>query len=226
MLIIQTALERYVIAGGVMMIFLIPCLVLMIAFVIQSFLNLRPGRIAPKGFARLLHTARQNGGTEVVRQRLQSFDHSLAEIIRNVYEHLEFKPDADAAEVLRDEIESECDALLEQNSQLGVIYRITPLLGLLGTVFGMIQTFGDFTSSQNPDIQQLSAGINVALITTAWGLSIAIPAYIALYLLQRRISTYEQVILPREAAAALHAIIDRPISGSSARIVTPPREEY
>ncbi len=221
MLIIQTALERYVIAGGVMMIFLIPCLVLMIAFVIQCFLNLRSGRIAPKGFAGQLWNLRQTNGPEVVRERLKGHDHSLAEIISNVAAHLEFKPDADAADVLREEIENECDALLEQNSQLGVIYRITPLLGLLGTVFGMIQTFGDFTTSQNPDIQQLSAGINVALITTAWGLSIAIPAYIALYLVQRRISYYEQMVLPRESAIALHAMLDRQIAASRSAVILP-----
>jgi biopolymer transport protein ExbB len=177
--------------------------------------------VAPRDFAQRLWSARRVGGAEAVRTLLASETHSLGEIIANVSSHLEFKPDADAAEVLREEIEGECDALLEQNSQLGVIYRITPLLGLLGTVFGMIETFNDFTSAANPDIQQLSAGINVALLTTAWGLSIAIPAYIALYLLQRRISSYEQFVLPREAAAALHALLDRPVSHSRATVRVP-----
>jgi len=212
----QTLFDRYVIQGGVMMIALIPCLVLMVGFLIQGFLNLRAGRVAPRDFAGLIQSARKSGGREKARELLGSSNHSLAEIIRNVDAHLEFKPDADPAEVLREQISLECDALLQQNSQLALIYRITPLMGLLGTVFGMIQTFNDFTSSVDPDVQQLSAGINVALVTTAWGLAIAIPAYIALYILQRRISAYEQVILPRQGAEALHALLDRPIAGSSA----------
>jgi biopolymer transport protein ExbB/TolQ len=55
----------------------------------------------------------------------------------------------------------------------------------------------------------------VALITTAWGLSIAIPAFLALYLLQRRIANFEHLVFPSEGADALHALLDRPIVGSS-----------
>lgn len=215
----ETLFDRYIVSGGVMMIALIPCLVLMIAFAIQGVLNLRRGRIAPRGFVDRIRRARSEGGLERARLLLQGEDHSLAEIIRNVDAHLEFKPDADPADVLREQTALECDALFQQNSQLGLIYRITPLLGLLGTVFGMIQTFQDFTASTRPDVQQLSAGINIALVTTAWGLAIAIPAYIFLYILQRWIGNYEQVLLPREGAEALHALLDRPIIGSGSGII-------
>lgn len=197
-----------------MMIALLPCLLLMVAFAIQGALNLRIKRIAPEDFADRLTRARQLGGTASARELLEKDDHSLAEILRNVVAHLEFKPDADAAEVLANETENECDVLLQQNSQLSVIYRITPLLGLLGTVFGMIRTFNDYSLSAEPDVQQLSVGINVALITTAWGLSIAIPAYIVLYMLQRRVMWYEQVVLPREGGASLHALLDEGMTGS------------
>lgn len=217
----DTMFQRYVVQGGVMMIALIPCLVLMIAFLIQGILNLRGSRIAPRDFAARVRRARESGGLQGARELLSRETHSLAEIIRNVDAHLEFKPDADPAEVLQSQIETECDALLQQNSQLGLIYRISPLLGLLGTVFGMIQTFGNFSRSANPDVQELSVGINVALITTAWGLTIAIPAYIALYMLQRRIASYEQIMLPQLAAETLHALLDRRISGSSPAVNIP-----
>jgi biopolymer transport protein ExbB len=207
-----------------MMIALIPCLILLIAFAIQGFLNLRSSRLAPRDFPRRLAEARREGGYRRARAVLEAEEHSLASIIRNVDDHLRFKPDADPAEVLRLQIEDECDALLQENSQLGIIYRITPLLGLLGTVFGMIQTFNEFAASARPDVRELSVGINVALITTAWGLSIAIPAFIGLYLIQRRIATHEQLVLPQLAADALHALLDRPISGSS-DFVPPPRAE-
>ncbi len=214
----QNLFDLYVVRGGVMMIALIPCLVLMVAFVIQGFLNVRRLRICPRGFADELRAVRETEGTDAARAFVEEQSHSLAEVIRHVDAHLEFNREADAAEVLRGEIENEVDMLLQQNSQLGLIYRITPLMGLLGTVFGMIRTFNEFSRSINPDVQQLSVGINVALITTAWGLSIAIPAYIAFYLLQRRIATFEQVVLPREGAEALHALLDRPVGRSSGMI--------
>ncbi len=208
----QTALDRYVVQGGVMMIALIPCLILMIAFAIQGAVNLRRSRVAPPGFAARLRRITRESGVEEARRTLGEENHSLAEVIRNVDSHLSFKPDADPAEVLRSEIGDECDALLQQNSQLAVIYRISPLLGLLGTVFGMISTFNEFAASPRPDVQELSVGINIALITTAWGLSIAIPAYVVLYLFQRRVGTYEQVVLPDEAGQALHVLLDRPVA--------------
>lgn len=210
----DTYFHRFVIQGGVMMIALIPCLFLMIAFAFQGVLNLRASKVAPKDFAQRLLSRRRSEGIKQARALLKDEDHSLAEILRSVMAHLDFNQEADPAEVLRTEIESECDVLLQQNSQLSVIYRITPLLGLLGTVFGMITTFNEFSQSNNPDVQELSVGINVALITTAWGLSIAIPAYIILYLLQRRIAEYEQVIFPREANLALHSLLDEGLSQS------------
>lgn len=198
-----------------MMIALIPCLILMVAFAIQGALNLRGARISPKGFAQRIRQAREGGGYAAARALIEGEDHSVAQVIRNVDDHLKFKPDADPAEILKYQVEDECDTLLQENSQLGIIYRISPLLGLLGTVFGMIQTFNEFAQSARPDVRELSVGINVALITTAWGLSIAIPAYVVLYLLQRRISNFEHLTLPRDGADALHALLDRPIAGSS-----------
>jgi len=215
--LIGTAFYEYVIRGGVMMIALVPMAVLAVAFIIQTALNLRRARVAPAGFIRELVAAR---GTDRARELIQSADHSLGDVIRNVVAHLEFHPEADPAEVLREEIGAECDLLHEQNSQLGVIYRIAPQCGLLGTVFGMISTFNAFARSASPDVQELSNGINEALITTAWGLAIAIPAYLAHYMVQKRIAAYEQVTLPREGGVALHALLDRPVSASSTAELT------
>ena len=60
---------------------------------------------------------------------------------------------------------------------LGIVASICPLLGLLGTVTGMIQVFGE-TISSSPATPSLATGISSALITTAAGLIVAIPAYI------------------------------------------------
>ena len=59
---------------------------------------------------------------------------------------------------------------------LGTISSITPLLGLLGTVIGMIKVFTVITSQGIGDPSVLSEGISEALLTTAAGLSVAIPS--------------------------------------------------
>ena len=59
---------------------------------------------------------------------------------------------------------------------LGTIAAITPLLGLLGTVFGMIEIFSVIQRAGNGNVELLAGGISVALLTTAAGLCVAIPA--------------------------------------------------
>ena len=82
-------------------------------------------------------------------------------------------------ETKAEEKASEINLILERNlSMLSTIASISPLLGLLGTVVGMITVFGniDVNGSANADL--LAAGISEALITTAFGLIIAVPAIV------------------------------------------------
>jgi len=199
-----SALQRYVMDGGVMMIFLVPLAFLMVAFVAQGFINLRRARVCPKNFSRRLETLLKGANSpKAAIAALDDEGHSMAVVLGRVLRHLEFKPDADPAELLSESIEEEATSLLQRNSQLALIYTIAPLLGLLGTVFGMIQTFREFALSADPSVRQLSEGINVALLTTAWGLAIAIPSFVFLYFFTRRINTYEQVVLPQEGTRLL-----------------------
>jgi len=69
---------------------------------------------------------------------------------------------------------------------LGIIATIAPLLGLLGTVTGMISSFKALSASGGIDTQLLSAGIAQALLNTAAGLFIAIPSYVFYRLMQAR----------------------------------------
>lgn len=64
-------------------------------------------------------------------------------------------------------------------STLGTIAQIAPLLGLLGTVFGMVRSFLVFSATSTPTPNQLAVGISEALVNTAGGLVVAICAYLA-----------------------------------------------
>ena len=88
-------------------------------------------------------------------------------------------------------------ALLRQRNKLeswlgaiAMTASVAPLLGLLGTVSGMITTFKDMTLSGAGDAGAVSAGISVALVTTQMGLVVAVPALLAHALMSRKVKSY------------------------------------
>lgn len=91
---------------------------------------------------------------------------------------------------------------------LGTIAAITPLLGLLGTVIGMIKVFTAITASGVGDAQALSGGISEALLTTAAGLCVAIPALILYRYLRGHV---DELVVGMEAEAIrLLELLDLP----------------
>ena len=95
---------------------------------------------------------------------------------------------------------------LERNlTMLGTIATISPLLGLLGTVVGMITAFTGLTETAgaNPDL--LAAGISQALITTAFGLLIAVPGLVLHKYFEQKI-TYLLINLQKEVSGFIDII--------------------
>ena len=90
---------------------------------------------------------------------------------------------------------------------LGTIAGISPLLGLLGTVIGMIEVFSAIMISGVGDANVLAGGISQALITTAAGLTVAIPSYFFYRFFRGMVSEY--VISMEEKAISLIDAIER-----------------
>lgn len=90
-------------------------------------------------------------------------------------------------------------------NMLGTIAAISPLLGLYGTVLGMIQTFGAITTAGVGDASALAGGISVALLTTAFGLTVAIPSLILYRYLRGRVDSLV-VQMEQEAIALVDAL--------------------
>jgi biopolymer transport protein ExbB len=98
-------------------------------------------------------------------------------------------------------------------NSLGTIAAITPLLGLLGTVIGMIQVFTDLTTHGAGDVTSLAGGISQALITTAAGLLVAIPSLMFYRYFRGRID--ELVIVMEQEAIKLIEVMHGQRSSSS-----------
>lgn len=95
---------------------------------------------------------------------------------------------------------------------LGTIAAVTPLLGLLGTVIGMIKVFTEIMAQGTGNASALAGGIAEALITTAAGLSVAIPALIMHRYLTGRVS---EIVLELEHSAT--RLVDALYAGKQPR---------
>ena len=170
-------MNEFITAGGIFMWQLLSCSVLIIAFSIERSWFLQKRLICPDGLSNQIKTLMDNDMIDKRHAEEISNLSSLGFLLINCIkyknlprENLESKIEEKATEV---------QYSLERNlTMLGTTATISPLIGLLGTVVGMITAFTGLTetSGANPDL--LAAGISQALITTAFGLLIAVPGLV------------------------------------------------
>lgn len=182
---------------------LIVCSILALALVIERFLSLQTSKVAPPQLLdEVLHASRTKVPPPDVIEHLAR-NSALGEVLAGGLRALQTKPSSTVDE-LRGAIESAGRLAAQQLerylSALATIASIAPLLGLFGTVVGMIEIFGAQapagTSGSNP--AQLAHGISVALYNTAFGLIIAIPSLIFWRYFRARVDEY---LLTLELAA-------------------------
>ncbi|MGD9000229.1 MAG: MotA/TolQ/ExbB proton channel family protein [Granulosicoccaceae bacterium] len=162
-------------AGGWLMLPIILCSVAALAIVVERFWFLQRKRVTPKHLvAQVWHWARQNELDESRIQFLKA-NSPLGRIIATglINRHHPREIMKESIEDAGRHIVPELDRFL---NTLGTIAAITPLLGLLGTVVGMIDVFTAIIEHGVGNPADLAEGISKALITTAAGLSVAIPA--------------------------------------------------
>lgn len=173
-------------AGGWLMWPILLASVLATAIVAERFWSLRASRVAPSNLLTQVCAWQRDGQLNAARlqeiRRNSPLGRMFAAGISNQHNPREVMKEA-IEEVGRHEVH-----LLERYlNTLGSIASTTPLLGLLGTVVGMIKVFDAITLQGIGDPGVLSAGISEALITTAAGLSVAIPSFIFYRHLRRRV---------------------------------------
>ncbi|MEK6709662.1 MAG: MotA/TolQ/ExbB proton channel family protein [Nitrospinota bacterium] len=160
--------------GGVLMIPLAACSVISLAIIIERALNLRAKRILPGDALQQVRQllAENQVGEAVILCRRQSS--SVGRILLAAISNYD-KEKEELKAIVEDAGRQEVPIVDRYLGILGTIAVIAPLLGITGTVFGMIRTFATISEKGVAHPSQLAGGIYEALITTAAGLVIAIP---------------------------------------------------
>jgi biopolymer transport protein ExbB len=166
---------EFVLAGGWLMVPIILCSVAALAIVSERFWALQDKKIAPRNLVSEIWKLHQDG--KLNNQHIEQLHKSsplgriLAAGLVNInHDRVVMK------EVIEESGRQVVSELERYLNTLGTIASITPLLGLLGTVIGMIKVFSAITAHGVGDPTVLAGGISEALITTAAGLSVAIPS--------------------------------------------------
>lgn len=196
---------EFIIAGGWLMAPILLCSAIALGITLERFWTLRTSAVIPPDLGdqvRSWAVSRKLDDKHITALAENSpLGRILAAALRNRGRQREILKEAveDTGRHVVHELERYLNAL-------GTIAGITPLLGLLGTVIGMIKVFGAIMAYGVGDANQLAGGISQALITTAAGLSVAIPAFFFHRYFQGRVARL--VVEMEQQAVALVDTLD------------------
>jgi biopolymer transport protein ExbB len=167
--------------GGWLMIPLAICSLIVLTLSLERMVALRRGRVIPRPFVRRFTECVEDGqlSHEEATEICEDFDCPVSEVFRAALRRWG-RPMFEIEQAVMDAGDRVSDGLRRYLRVFHAISNVAPLMGLLGTVIGMIEAFEVISSQESlgrPEM--LASGISKALMTTAAGLCVAIPAYLA-----------------------------------------------
>jgi len=156
-----------------------------VAFLIERLVMLRRGRVCPPGLAEQADALWHKGDYQGVVNACRQKPSTLADVIGFVVRHRN-APTADISAGAGDVAARGIRRQLQRAYPLAVVGTVAPLLGLLGTVIGMVEAFDTVRVAGLGDVRLLGGSISKALMTTMVGLIVAIPALLAYHFIKSR----------------------------------------
>jgi len=180
---------EFLVQGGAVMFILLGCSILALTIIFERSWSLRRSVVIPEKDVNAVEAAIRG---EDVKQAMRICRDSPTAMGRILWVALENRGVSRPVlkEVLEEVGRQEVAHLDRFIGALGLIAAISPLLGLLGTVIGMIEVFQVISVEGVGKADVLAGGISKALNTTAAGLSVAIPALVAFRLLEARVDRF------------------------------------
>ncbi len=166
--------------GGIMMYPLALASLIALALVIERFFALRKRKILIPEIVSVVKNFSSVRDMDLAKSICEKYDSPFSNIIKISLDHYQL-PKAEIREILEDEGRQEARKLEKGLVALETIAAISPLMGLLGTVIGMVRVFEVIKDQGIGQTAALSGGISEALLTTVSGLFIGIPVLIAYY---------------------------------------------
>ncbi|MBI5362355.1 MAG: MotA/TolQ/ExbB proton channel family protein [Planctomycetes bacterium] len=194
-------------SGGPLMWPLGLCSVIALAYVVERTVRLRASVIGTERFGERVLEAARAGGPEAGLQLARTEATPLARVLATVFER-SGRSRAEHEKRVEDVATGEVKRLAANLRPLMIVYLVAPLLGLLGTVWGLIQAFATVAVKNGlgrPEL--LAGGVYQALVTTAAGLTIAIPTVVAYYHFKGRIERFARRV--EELYVALDPLLAR-----------------
>lgn len=192
-------------AGGWLMVPILLCSVISAAICVERFWTLRANQIVPKNLLVQVWNWIRNNEMDNKKLRELRAGSPLGQILAaGISNHKRGR------EQMKESIEEVAGHVVHEMERylntLGTVAAVTPLLGLLGTVIGMIKVFTAIKLEGTGNAAVLAGGISEALITTAAGLSVAIPSLFFFRFFQRRVD--ELVITMEQEALKLVEVLN------------------
>ena len=191
-------------SGGWLMLPIILSSTIAIAIIIERFWTLNPSRIAPRSMLAEVWSKIKKNQLDAAQLRELRLSSPLGQILA-----AGLVSSKSGRAIMTESIEQAASHVVHDMerylSTLGTIAAITPLMGLLGTVLGMIKVFSEIMTQGTGNANVLAGGISEALVTTAAGLCVAIPALMFYRMFMRRIESLV-VELERESIKLVDAL--------------------
>lgn len=200
--------------GGWMMVPIIIASILALAITVERFWSLRPSQVAPADLLGRVWGWMKNKQLDSQRMRELRESSALGRVLA-----AGLMNSRHGRQIMKESIEEvashEIHEMERYLNALGTVAAVAPLMGLLGTVIGMIKVFAEIMVAGTGQANVLAGGISEALITTAAGLVVAIPALICHRILQRRVD--ELVVYMEQESLKLVDVLhgDREVADSA-----------
>ena len=195
---------EFVKAGGFLMVPIILCAIIAMGIILERFWTLQEKRVLPEDLtSKVWGWVKQDAMDQNQIQTLHQGS-ALGQILAAGLINRDRKRG-----IMKDSIEDTGRHVVHELERyldtLGTVAAVSPLLGLLGTVIGMVEVFSEITTGGIGNPTVLAGGIAKALITTAAGLSVAIPALIGYRYYRNRVDTLV-VNMEKEAIKLVEAL--------------------
>ena len=165
--------------GGLFMWPLLACSIVTVTTIVLSILTLREKKVLPLVVESEIERLVPGGSAERLMRIVNDDNSSLARITRSALQHMRW-PRSENIEFAQTKARAELVRLERGLIVLEVVTGIAPLIGLIGTVSGLVQVFSGLgLSTGASDTKAVALGISMALNCTIFGLSIAVPSLIA-----------------------------------------------